>query len=136
MKNTSSNISQPLQKPWMHSIVLLGSYCPITVLLTVYIQKLFLYCFSPEFPLHPCWPSAMLACLPAHQNGPFSCPKEMVLEDQPTLLDPFVLQGYLPGDSAKYFHEKAWISSPDDQGCNSAIHLHRITDYLKFAGMS
>lgn len=107
MKNTSSNISQPLQKLWMHFIVLLGSYHPITVLLTAYIQKIFLYCFSPEFPLHLCWLSAMLACLSAQQEGPFLCPEEMVLQDQPTLMDHFVLQGRHPGESAKYVHEKA-----------------------------
>lgn len=101
----------------------------------MHTQKIFLYCFSPEFPFHLCWPFAMLACLAAHQDGPFVCPEEMVLEGQPTLLQQssFVLHCYLPGKSTNYFHEKAKVSSPEDQGCNSAICLHRIMDCLRFA---
>jgi len=78
----------------------------------------------------------MLPGLPPHKDGPFLFLEEIVFEDQPTLLDHFISQGYLPRESAKYFHEKDQVSSPEDQGCNSAIRFHRITDYLRFAGIS
>lgn len=46
--------------------------------------------------VHPRWPSAMLACLPARWKGPFVCSEETVLENQPALLHPFAPWGSFP----------------------------------------
>lgn len=112
----------------------LGSYCPVAVSLTVY-SKIVLYCFSSELSLHPCCFSTTLVCLLAQKGGEFLCPEEMILEDHPTLLGPFVVQRYLLGEYSQVFPSKKKQTSALPK-TRAAIHFHKITDYLRFSVMA
>lgn len=104
----------------------LGSYCPVAVSVTVY-SKIVLYCFSSELSLHPCCFSTTLVCLLAQKGGEFLCLEEMILEDHPTLLGPFVVQRYLLGEYSQVFPpKKADVSSAEDKGCYSFSQNHRL----------